>query len=408
MDPSTQSSSIWTQQFTIVNDESVSSEKIRTSSSNSLYNDKSVSLTGTSPSTIEIVLSNSDVFYSSPNVNFYYRLRNDFLYDLNVFGTSVNVYINCGSTMTQTTSCTTSNSVRSCSFAVSTSWFSTSVVRSCTMRAEITTSSSLSASSLTETFNLQIKPVYDTRNSGGIVWATFATSPVFPSETITMTFYAHTNSLSAAAFDIIVLFDESVLEYVSSTASSSFTSPTVLYTANYESGYGRIGAAQALTENFVTGDSITLITLTFRVVPSPSSYGALAECVDFVVSNFYANNQQNIVSPNTVGMIDDYIGTSSKSRMMLYKKHVVGILSTPATGEMINLNVFSLSSSSLQSDIAVTVKGIYSDGTSASLSNTYLTCTSSNIAVVQTTPSCGISFSGSETLGSSNVSISVM
>jgi hypothetical protein len=264
---------------------------------------------------------------------------------------------------------------------------------------------SVSSSSSTETITLQVAPTYDTRTSGGSVWATFATSPVFPSDTISVNFYAHTNGLNAAAFELSILFDESVLTYVSNTASSSFTSPTVLYTANYDSGNGLVGAAQTLTENFVTGESITLITITFRVVSSPVLYGPLTDVLSYKISNFYADTQQDIVTPDTDGTIDDYLGTSSAARMLLYERHVVGIFATPATGEMINLNVFA---SDTQSSTSITVNGIYSNGDSLSLPNTYLTCTSTDTSVVQISSACAILFGGSsESSGSSSVSIVV-
>ena len=69
---STQSSEDWTRQFTLTNKESVNSVTVKTSSedSDALYDDISVSLTSVSPSTIEIIVSDSDVYYSSPTVKF--------------------------------------------------------------------------------------------------------------------------------------------------------------------------------------------------------------------------------------------------------------------------------------------------------------------------------------------------
>ena len=90
--------------------------------------------------------------------------------------------------------------------------------------------------------------------------------------------------------------------------------------------------------------------------------------------------------------------------MLLYENHVVGIFATPATGEMINLNVFA---SDTQSSTSITVNGIYSDGTRSSLSNTYLTCTSTDTSVVQISSACAILFSGSSESSGSQVSIVV-
>ena len=72
-----------------------------------------------------------------------------------------------------------------------------------------------------------------------------------------------------------------------------------------------------------------MIAITFRVVSSPVLYGPLTDVLSYKISNFYADTQRDIVTPDTDGTIDDYLGTSSAARMLLYEKHVVSILLLP-------------------------------------------------------------------------------
>eukprot|EP00966_Prymnesium_polylepis_P184602 4278580-Prymnesium_polylepis.1 len=183
-------------------------------------------------------------------------------------------------------------------------------------------------------------PAGVTLNGGGLL-LTLPTSPVYASEAFDGFLYAHTGGFALNSMTVSLMYDRTLLEYVSYQQTSHFNG------AVFEASDGRLawvitGRSSAATTQDVTGEAIYLLTvrLRFRSATAAGEYSGAGLNV-YPIAFSLVNNANLAFVENAAGSVCSSGDTpSAYATLSVQAAHVVGIMSAAQAPVLFNTAVF--------------------------------------------------------------------
>lgn len=353
---------------------------------------------------ITIVVQSQTVYVSDPHIRVTYQISRSGTGSnmIDPVGMSIEMFLTHGSGDEQKTDCLYSSSsggIATCTVSIPDVWFSDSQSTTCDVYMSLTYGDvSSTRTSNVESVNLYRRPVYGNVTQAG-VWATLPQQPVYVGDTFQVYLYANTGGNTLAGFSIDVFYDDTLIAYTSTSASSPYSVTTGSSTPGQLSLVG-VSPIDIAAET-ITSSDISLCVLSFSVRSDVTITNA--NVLTSQVVQMLSKSNLVYVSSEAVQM-NDFDQSSFSGRLAIEQDDRLGVMTFTDKAELVNTAMLRSGNDPVSSTI--NVWGVYRKSPPSPVISG-VTCTSRNTSVVKIRNVCDMYVDGTESGGAGSISIDV-
>jgi hypothetical protein len=354
---------------------------------------------------ISVLVQHSIVYYDALSASLAYLLT-DAAGRVQVLPASLSVQmalVSSGNTATVTCGNPgASTGMGYCTTTMSSAWFSTTADTSVSATVQVLYSGVAVLSSAEHTFTLRKRPTFASLSTASMV-AAVPLHPLLVGSTYSASITANTNGQALSVWVMSVTYDTTLLTYVSTATSSSYTAAVVTATSGRLS-LSTSGLASGVSASTVTGSNVAVVTLKFKVA-SGATVGVHNNALSFVVTQM-VNPYSIAFANNVAGQVNDQRGGAmANAELTVFVLSYVGVFAFAVQNELVN--TAPLTGGAVTSTIST--YGVYNNAayTNAAVSGVCTLADSSSSTVLEVSSGCMVSVTSAHSAGSAAVSVIV-